>query len=87
MRSHTRLSVIPIAPDILASLAIDLKIARQRMRHLELWNITPLPMKMHSVLAKSEKQLTPEERARCEQIALQLLAVHMWEASAKSALL
>ena len=63
----------------------DLVVARRRMRHLAPWDIKPLPV-MHSVAGPSDESLPPEQRERSRQLGLHLLAVHMWQAAAKTAL-
>lgn len=83
-RTRTRLRVVPFKPNF-AAVADDLKIARQRLRHLAPWNVEPLPM-MHSVVGTPDAPLTPEQRERSEQLALRVLAVQMWQAAARSAL-
>ena len=66
--------------------ADDLVVARHRMRNLAPWDIKPLPM-MHSVAGASDESPLPrEQRERTRQLGLQLLAVHMWQAAAKTAL-
>ncbi|MDE2229902.1 MAG: hypothetical protein KGL11_12800 [Alphaproteobacteria bacterium] len=63
----------------------DLVVARRRMRHLAPWDIKPLPM-MHAVAGASDESLPPEQRERTKELALYVLAVHMWQAAAKTAL-
>lgn len=65
--------------------ADDIVIARRRMRHLAPWDIKPLPV-MHAVAGASEESLSPAQRERTKEIALRVLAVHMWQAAAKTAL-
>jgi len=65
--------------------ADDIVVARRRMRHLAPLDIKPLPV-MHSVAGASDESLSPEQRERTKEIALQVLAVHMWQAAAKTAL-
>ncbi|MGH6974241.1 MAG: hypothetical protein ACRED6_06405 [Stellaceae bacterium] len=65
--------------------ADDIVVARRRMRHLAPWDIKPLPV-MHSVAGASDESRSPEQRERTKEIALQVLAVHMWQAAAKTAL-
>ena len=65
--------------------ADDLVVARHRMRNLAPWDIKPLPM-MHSVAVSSDESLPPEQRERTRQLGLHLLAIHMWQAAAKTAL-
>ena len=68
-----------------AGVADDLVVARRRMRNLAPWDIKPLPM-MHSVAGVSDESLPPEQRERTRQLGLHLLAIHMWQAAAKTAL-
>ena len=84
-RSRARLRAVPRDPDAPASPADDIKIARQRMRHLVPWNVEPLPV-MHSVAGAPIEPLSDEARERGRRLALQVLAVHMWHAAATSAL-
>jgi len=65
--------------------ADDIKIARQRMRHLAPWNVEPLPL-MHSVAGTPIAPPSKEARERGRRLALQILAVQMWHAGAMSAL-
>ena len=65
--------------------ADDLVVARRRMRHLMSLDIRPLPL-MHSVAAASEESAPPEQRERTKELALYVLAVHMWQAQPKTAL-
>jgi len=77
------------APITLKSAALlaeaDLRIARQRMRHLVPWNVEPLPL-MHSVVGTPNEPRTLAQRDRTEHLAIQVLAVQMWQAAATSAL-
>lgn len=84
-RSRPRLRAVPRCADGAASSAEEIKIARQRMRNLVPWNVEPLPV-MHSVAGTPSEPLTREARERNRRLALQVLAVHMWHASATSAL-
>jgi hypothetical protein len=84
-RSRPHPSVIPFVARPIAASADDLAIARQRMRHLVPWRVEPLPM-MHSVVGTPAERPPPEERERSEHLALQVLAVQMWQAAAMSAL-
>lgn len=85
-RSAINLAGVSIAPEPAAVLVeADLTIARERMRHLIVWNIEPLPV-MHSVVGTPDEPLTLEQRERNERLALQVLAVHWWQAAATSAL-
>lgn len=68
--------------------ANEFKVARRRMRHLAPWNVTPVPA-MHFAVTRantSRASITPQLRERCERLASKVLAVHMHEAVAKSAL-
>lgn len=84
-RSPVYLGVAPIEPKSAAVVDDDIRIARQRMRHLVPWNVEPLPM-MHSAVGRPNEALPPEQRERSEQLALQVLAVQMCQAAATSAL-
>lgn len=84
-RSRARLSAVPFEPKSTLLPADDIKVACQRMRHLALWNVEPLPM-MHSVAGAPSEPLSKEARERGHRLALQVLAVHMWHAAARSAL-
>jgi len=64
--------------------ADDLVVARRRMRHLAPWDIEPLPV-MHSVAGASDES-PPMPRGPTKALGLHLLAVHMWQAAAKTAL-
>ena len=68
-----------------AALADDLVVARRRMRHLAPLDIKPLPM-MHSVAGPTDESLSPDHRERSKERGLYLLAVHMWQAAAQTAL-
>lgn len=65
------------------AVADDLVVARRRMRHLAPWDIEPLPV-MHSVAGASDEP--PPQNERSKELGLHLLAVHMWQAAAKTAL-
>ena len=84
IRHHLPLNWTAVLPGI-GSPADDLRIARQRMRHLASWNVEPLPV-MHSVDGTPTAPPSKEARERGRQLALQILAVQMWHASAMSAL-
>ena len=75
---------------MMASLCIEdeFKAARQRMRHLTPWNVRPVPVMHFAVnnFSKPGAPITPEQRRRNERLALKVLAVHISEAVAKSAL-
>lgn len=82
---RARLDIGPSDDKPSAAPADDIVVARRRMRHLVPWDIKPLPV-MHSVAGASDESLSPEQRERTKEIALQVLAVHMWQAAAKTAL-
>ncbi len=84
-RSRARLRAVPRDTESPVSPADDIKIARQRMRHLAPWNVEPLPV-MHSVAGAPMEPPSEEARERGRRLALQVLAVHMWHAAATSAL-
>jgi len=64
----------------------ELGLARQRMRHLDHWNIKVLPP-MHSARATLlADPLSEEARERYHHLAMGILAVHMRNATAGSAL-
>lgn len=66
----------------------EFKVAGQRMRHLAPWNVKPVPA-MHFAVARVSTprvSITSQQRERCERLAYKVLAVHMHEAVAKSAL-
>ncbi|MDE2166541.1 MAG: hypothetical protein KGJ66_09420 [Alphaproteobacteria bacterium] len=68
-----------------AALADDLVVVRRRLRHLAPLDIRPLPM-MHAVVGASADAPPPAQRERTQELALHLLAIHMWQAAARSAL-
>jgi len=84
-RSRVRLRAVPRDGALPVPVVDDIKIARQRMRHLAPWNVEPLPL-MHSVAGTPTAPPSKEARERGRQLALQILAVHMWHASARGAL-
>lgn len=84
-RSRARLRAVPRDPEAPVPPADDIKVARQRMRHLAPWNVEPLPV-MHSVAGVPTAPLSKEARERGRRLALQVLAVQMWHAAATSAL-
>ncbi|GEM_PF-2368549 len=84
-RSPPRLSPVPRQGYAGVPVVDDIKVARQRMRHLAPWNVEPLPL-MHSVAGTPAAPPTAEARERGRRLALQILAVHMWHASTTSAL-
>lgn len=63
----------------------DFEIARRRMRHLTPWNVRPIPM-MHSVAGKPEQPITTGQRERSKRLAMKVLAVHISQTGATSAL-
>ena len=64
----------------------ELGLARQRMRHLKYWNVKVLPP-MHSAGATLlAEPLSEKARKRYQHLALEILAVHMRNATASSAL-
>jgi len=71
--------------NVATALADDLVVARRRMRHLAPLDIKPLPV-MHSVAGASDESLSPDHREHSKERGLYLLAVHMWQAAAKTAL-
>lgn len=68
-----------------AAPADDIVVARRRMRHLAPWDIKPLPV-MHSAAGSSDELPPPQQSERTRELGLHLLAVHMWQAAAKTAL-
>jgi len=84
-RSRVRLRAVPQDIALPVPPVDDIKIARQRMRHLAPWNVEPLPL-MHSVAGTPAPPLSKEARERGHKLALRVLAVQMWHASATSAL-
>ncbi len=80
-RSRLGSSVVPFQRTSAADMTSELKVARQRMRHLAPWNVKPVPM-MHSAGRKTdEPTAAPSERSR--RFALKVLAIHMCQAAAK----
>ncbi|GEM_PF-7097989 len=75
----------PVARPSDSEPADDLVVAQRRMRHLAPLDIKPLPM-MHRVAGPSDESRPPEERERTRELALYVLAVHMWQAAARSAM-
>lgn len=87
IRDDSRMRLVAVSHDF-GSPALpvdDIEIARQRMRHLVPWNVEPLPL-MHSVDGAPMQPPSAEVRERRRRLALQILAVQMWHASATSAL-
>lgn len=84
-RSRARLRAVPPVPSADPALVDEFKIARRRMRHLAPWNVEALPP-MHSNSDVRPVPLNAEARERLRQLALCVLAVQMWHATARSAL-
>ncbi len=84
-RARVRLSAVPSPPKCDSSYADDMKIARRRMRHLAPWNVEPVPA-MHAATGKPADPLNLSVRERSRRLALQVLAIHIWHAAARSAL-
>lgn len=84
-RSRVRLSAVPSQPESVVPYADDIKIARQRMRHLAPWHVEPVPA-MHSAVGRPAEPLSESAREPGRRLALQVLAIHMWHAAARSAL-
>lgn len=83
--SSRRAAVVPCEPKSEAGPIDEIEIARRRMQHLRYRNVEPLP-NMHFVIGKVDRHLTAAQRANYQQIALHVLAVQMWQTTAKSAL-
>lgn len=83
--SGARMAVVPHAVKPNAVSNDEIEIARRRMLHLRYRNVEPLPT-MHFVIGKTDKTLNAAQRANYRQIALHVLAVQIWQATAKSAL-
>ena len=81
-RSRPRFSIVPGERAPAVGMADELKIARQRMRHLAPWNVKPVPM-MHSAGSKASEPAAAARSERGRQIALKVLAIHMCQAAAK----
>lgn len=81
--SGARVAVVPRAANAVSS--DEIEIARRRMHHLRYRNVEPLPT-MHFVIGNVDQHLTAAQRASYQQIALHVLAVQMWQATARSAL-
>ena len=64
--------------------ADDMETARKRMRHLAPWRVAPVPIQSITAAAPAKTHGANEER--CRRLALQVLAVQMAQARAKSAL-
>ncbi len=84
-RSRLRLRVVPDKPPTPAPLPDELKVARQRMRHLAPWNVRPVPT-THSAHGKPDAPAARDPSARSRQMALTLLAIHMAQAATKGRL-
>ena len=80
-----RIAVVPHAAKATAVSSDEIETARRRMYHLRYRNVEPLPT-MHFVIGKADQHLTDAQRAAYQQIGLHVLAVQMWQATAKSAL-
>ncbi|HYL32152.1 MAG TPA: hypothetical protein VEU53_03260 [Stellaceae bacterium] len=83
--SSRRIAAVPCEPKSEAVPYDEIEIARRRMQHLRYRNVEPLP-NMHFVIGKVDRHLTAAQRANYQQIALHVLAVQMWQTTAKSAL-
>ena len=81
-RSRLDASVVPFERKAAAGIGDELKIARQRMRHLAPWNVKPVPM-MHSAGSKVAEPVPADQAERNRRIALKVLAIHMAQAAAK----
>ena len=64
----------------------ELGLARQRMRHLKHWNIKVLPPMHFARATPPTEPLSDEVRKRYQHLAMGILAVHMQNATANSAL-
>jgi hypothetical protein len=84
-RARVRLSAVPSPPESGSSYADDMKIARRRMRHLAPWNVEPVPV-MHAATGRPADPLNASVRERGRRLAVQVLAIHIWHAAARSAL-
>ena len=83
--SRRVVAAVPCEPKPEADPHDEIEIARRRMHHLRYRNVEPLP-NMHFVIGKVDRHLTAAQRANYQQIALHVLAVQMWQTTAKSAL-
>jgi len=63
----------------------ELETARRRMRHLAPWHIAPVPLRGARGAAQRPASRGASEE-RCRHLALQVLAVQMAQARARSAL-
>lgn len=63
----------------------ELETARRRMRHLAPWHIAPVPLRSVTGAAQRAPSRGASEE-RCRHLALQVLAVQMAQARARSAL-
>ena len=84
-RSRLEARVVPFERTPTAGIAGELKIARQRMRHLAPWNVKPVPM-MHSAGSKAADAPAVKPSERTRKIALKVLAIHMSQAAMKGGL-
>lgn len=70
----------------LAAVVVDeLETARRRMRHLAPWHVAPVPLRGTRLTALPAKSRGASEE-RCRKLSLQILAVQMARARARSAL-
>lgn len=87
-RSTAKLCAVPTTTVPRESAPVeDIQIARKRMRHLLPWNVKPLPV-MHFAASSTAvaKPRSEESERRVRHLAMQVLAVQMWHASARSLL-
>lgn len=63
----------------------ELETARRRLRHLAPWHVAPMPMRSATAAAPTATSRGASEE-RCRRLALQVLAVQMAQARARSAL-
>jgi hypothetical protein len=82
-RSQHRPKAVPFTRRTAA--ADDLAIARRRMRHLAPWHVEPLPA-MHAAVGGRTERMAAEHREHNEEVALRMLAVHLWLTTAQSAM-
>ncbi len=81
-RSRFDARVVPFERKTAAGMGDELKVARQRMRHLAPWNVKPVPM-MHSAGSKVSEPMAADQAERNRRIALKVLAIHMAQAATK----
>lgn len=84
-RSRLDARVVPFERTATGGMASELKVARQRMRHLAPWNVKPVPM-MHSAGSKASDVPAAKPSERTKKIALKVLAIHMSQAAMKGGL-